>query len=563
MAHRLQFRRDTKARWLEIDPVLMEGEIGFETDTHNGKVGDGVSKYSELEYSNTIAFESITQILGQSTTLVPSQKLVTDEINRIDEIIGPWDSTNNETITDEIGEHYAEESDENYNKGLWGQMRNTRGRLSKVEEYNDTVYLNQIDDINLSQIQNKKIFTILHSENKAIPIGKLITFSDDWMHALTQVFITYCNLKEDGTLDISEDSLVAHTHNDIFIYHRYFMSSWSVWMDYLDNPNSRISTLEEYVDKIDLSELDNIAIDADSYLSAIQNKKEYAVIQNFDTLGDIVVGRLTMISDNMHHTISQIFTTHFLLNEDGTLSTGHNHNKIFIYHRVKYIRDLTTWSAWEEYNKENETTDSNQTKIIAQHDTLLNPMTLTLNGGGLYEKGTTQTINLTWSAMKGNSPITPVSLLEVYVNDVMIPVEDMLYSEQITESKRFKVMAKFSYDVLGETVTISDTKYASATFVGAMWFGFSEYDTMSEIDMTTGTFIKQPLKTSPSGTYTFNNPENGYLWLCIPDNMTINKVTMSGFDVPVTELNEGGVPGYRNFRSDNELVAGNYTIVIS
>lgn len=349
MAHRLQFRRDTRVRWLEINPVLMEGEIGFETDTHNGKVGDGISKYSELEYSNTIAFESITQILGQSTTLVPSQKLVTNEINRIDEIIGPWDSTRNGTITDEIGQQNVKESDENYNKGLWGQMRNTIGRLSKVEEN----------------------------------------------------------------------------------------------------------------------------------------------------------------------------------------------------------------------NKENEKIDSNQTKIIAQHDTLLNPMTLTLNGGGLYEKGTTQTINLTWSAMKGNSPITPVSLLEVWVNDDLIPVDDVSYSEQITESKRFKVMTKFSYDVLGETVTISDTKYANATFVGAMWFGFSEYDTMSEIDMTTGTFIKQPLKTSPSGTYTFNNPANGYLWLCIPDNMTINKVTMSGFDVPVTELNEGGVPGYRNFRSDNKLVAGNYTIVIS
>lgn len=446
MAHRLQFRRDTRERWLEIDPVLMEGEIGFETDTHNGKIGDGVSKYSELEYSNTIAFESITQILGQSTTLVPSQKLVTDEINRIDEAIGSWDFSENDDIKTEIGSYYNDENEDL--RSLWGQMRNTKGRLSKVEEYVDTIYLNQIDDI-------------------------------------------------------------AKTAND--------------------------------------------------FLQAIQNKKEYAVMLN-----TVVVGRLTMISDNINHTISQILTTHFLLNEDGTLSTtSHNHNKIFIYHRVKHINDLTTWSAWEEYNKENETTDSNQTKIISQHDTLLNPMTLTLNGDGLYEKGTTQTINLTWSAMKGNSPITPVSLLEVWVNDVQIPVNDVSYSEQITESKRFKVMAKFSYDVLGETVTISDTKYASATFVGAMWFGFSEYDTMSEIDMTTGTFIKQPLKTSPSGTYTFYNQKNGYLWLCIPDNMTINKVTMSGFDVPVTELNEGGVPGYRNFRSDNELVSGNYTIVIS
>lgn len=37
MSDRVQFRRDTKARWIEVNPILMEGEIGLEIDTNNIK----------------------------------------------------------------------------------------------------------------------------------------------------------------------------------------------------------------------------------------------------------------------------------------------------------------------------------------------------------------------------------------------------------------------------------------------------------------------------------------------------------------------------------------------
>ena len=50
MSDRVQFRRDTKARWAEVNPILMEGEIGLETDTNNIKMGDGVHTWNELEY---------------------------------------------------------------------------------------------------------------------------------------------------------------------------------------------------------------------------------------------------------------------------------------------------------------------------------------------------------------------------------------------------------------------------------------------------------------------------------------------------------------------------------
>lgn len=50
MADKIQFRGDTRAKWLEVDPILSEREFAIETDTRQFKIGDGVLKYSELEY---------------------------------------------------------------------------------------------------------------------------------------------------------------------------------------------------------------------------------------------------------------------------------------------------------------------------------------------------------------------------------------------------------------------------------------------------------------------------------------------------------------------------------
>lgn len=50
MAHKLQFRRDTAERWTQFNPILQEGEFGYETDTRKAKVGDGVHTWNELSY---------------------------------------------------------------------------------------------------------------------------------------------------------------------------------------------------------------------------------------------------------------------------------------------------------------------------------------------------------------------------------------------------------------------------------------------------------------------------------------------------------------------------------
>lgn len=50
MATRMLQRRGTTAEWEASDVVLGDGEIGFDTDTKQMKIGDGVSTWTELPY---------------------------------------------------------------------------------------------------------------------------------------------------------------------------------------------------------------------------------------------------------------------------------------------------------------------------------------------------------------------------------------------------------------------------------------------------------------------------------------------------------------------------------
>lgn len=68
---RIQLRRDTSANWTKYNPVLMEGEVGYETDTKKRKIGDGTHAWNDLEY---LAAENISQELGNSENLAISQK---------------------------------------------------------------------------------------------------------------------------------------------------------------------------------------------------------------------------------------------------------------------------------------------------------------------------------------------------------------------------------------------------------------------------------------------------------------------------------------------------------
>lgn len=50
MAYRIVLRQDLAANWTQNDPVLLSGELGFETNTYRVKLGDGINRWSDLPY---------------------------------------------------------------------------------------------------------------------------------------------------------------------------------------------------------------------------------------------------------------------------------------------------------------------------------------------------------------------------------------------------------------------------------------------------------------------------------------------------------------------------------
>jgi hypothetical protein len=50
MAFRIQIRRDDSARWAVNNPILLQGELGYETDTTYMKIGDGTTPWNNLSY---------------------------------------------------------------------------------------------------------------------------------------------------------------------------------------------------------------------------------------------------------------------------------------------------------------------------------------------------------------------------------------------------------------------------------------------------------------------------------------------------------------------------------
>ena len=50
MAFRIQIRRDTAENWAINNPVLLQAEMGYVTDTNQAKFGDGINPWNDLEY---------------------------------------------------------------------------------------------------------------------------------------------------------------------------------------------------------------------------------------------------------------------------------------------------------------------------------------------------------------------------------------------------------------------------------------------------------------------------------------------------------------------------------
>lgn len=63
-----QFRRGTAAEWTSANPILADGELGVETDTKLHKIGNGITRWTDLDYGglNEPAFTGALQAMQKA-----------------------------------------------------------------------------------------------------------------------------------------------------------------------------------------------------------------------------------------------------------------------------------------------------------------------------------------------------------------------------------------------------------------------------------------------------------------------------------------------------------------
>lgn len=114
----------------------------------------------------------------------------------------------------------------------------------------------------------------------------------------------------------------------------------------------------------------------------------------------------------------------------------------------------------------------------------------------------------------------------------------------------------------GSTTIKNSPRPVSANLYLPVYYGFSKATTGNALTIT---FLTKG-GASLNGTRTLTNDDaTKYLWLCVPNTMSINKVTSSGFDVPFLAPVEASTPlgTYKCYRTKDLPGAGSMTIVIS
>lgn len=183
----------------------------------------------------------------------------------------------------------------------------------------------------------------------------------------------------------------------------------------------------------------------------------------------------------------------------------------------------------------------------------INPILIEFTGS---EKDTT----VAWKIMRKGVGVTPTELT--------FKQNGVALAAGLTASGSINAKVNKLGDTVFEIVVTADGMKGSTskklTMVLPVYMGFAGASDASGLAIT-GLSKYAPL-TSPAGTYKIKNNADGiYLWLCVPDTMTINKVTSNGFTVPMRELQTGQTElgGYKCYRSSNAIVAGEYTYTIS
>jgi hypothetical protein len=200
---------------------------------------------------------------------------------------------------------------------------------------------------------------------------------------------------------------------------------------------------------------------------------------------------------------------------------------------------------------------------IADHMAMY-PLEVQISGvSNPYEEGEENRIQINLEAFHKGVAISEGVKFTVNEKEVT----EQPYTLVATRSVNAPVSAEYAgYAYLGEELTLREDVTLKIVCVKPCFIGGNRFEDINFEDHVNESdgFVKY-IKTSPAGTYTIGLEEAGYIWICVPLEMAVSKVTSGGFDVPVAEYRKPDLNNnvYRCYRSDNKLVAGNYTITIS
>ena len=100
MPTRIQFRRDTSSNWTSSNPILLQGELGIETDTSKAKIGDGTTSWTSLGYFPVETGDISSVTAGTGLTGGGTSGAVTLAIDSTVATLSGTQTLTNKTLTD-------------------------------------------------------------------------------------------------------------------------------------------------------------------------------------------------------------------------------------------------------------------------------------------------------------------------------------------------------------------------------------------------------------------------------------------------------------------------------
>lgn len=179
----------------------------------------------------------------------------------------------------------------------------------------------------------------------------------------------------------------------------------------------------------------------------------------------------------------------------------------------------------------------------------------------IIEKGVDTDITIRGNNLFNSKPLVPKTLAVKRGTTVInnTPIDRLNIKDTLnTEDDRTTYTLSITSNGVTKTATVNVNAYYP------MYFGHSAKAALTGEDVLGLT--KQAIKSSPNGTYNMRGIAEGeYVWLCVPSNFRITKVTSSGFGVPMAAAATVTVEGkgsYKCYRTEGALKAGNFNFVI-